>query len=94
MIHGGKHADVAHAYAYEPIVVFDFAREQEERVSYQQIEKFKDGFVFSPKYESRCKKFPSAKVIVMSNFYPDKSKLSSDRWDVMVLSSFPSVVVS
>jgi len=83
MVTNGKCADIAHAYNYEEIVVFDFSREQEERINYQIIEKFKDGRIFSPKYDSKCKVFKGARVIVFSNFDPDKSKLSEDRWDVM-----------
>lgn len=93
LIKGGKHADVAYAYSFERIVVFDYSREQEERVSYSQIEKFKDGSLFSPKYESELKRFKACQVIVFSNFYPDKSKLSKDRWDVEVLHQFPVVTV-
>lgn len=92
-IRGGKHADIAYAYNYEPVVVFDFTREQEERVSYGQIEKFKDGRVFSSKYESEMKRFKGVKVIAFSNFYPDKGKLSEDRWDVMVIHQWPVQIV-
>lgn len=84
-IRGGKHADIAYAYNKEPVVVFDFAREQEEKISYGQIEKFKDGRVFSAKYESEMKRFKDVKVIVFSNFKPDMSKLSKHRWVVMDL---------
>lgn len=84
---GGKHADIAHAYDYEPVVIFDFARSAEEYVSYALIEQMKNGLLFSPKYNSTMKRFPRPHVVVFSNFQPDRSKLSEDRWDVHQLRS-------
>ncbi len=84
-IRNGKSADIAYAYNNQQIVVFDFTREQQERINYQSIENFKDGMLFSPKYESTTKIFKPCKVIVFSNFYPDTSMLSEDRWDITVL---------
>ena len=82
----GKAADIAHAYKCEPIVVFDFTRSKEETVNYSVIEKMKDGMIFSPKYQSVTKVFPPAKVICFSNWDPDTSKLSKDRWDIHYVS--------
>lgn len=81
-ISGGKTADIALAYARQDIVIFDFAREQEERVNYHCIEKFKDGLMWSPKYNSKTKIFRPPRVLVFSNFEPDVTKLSADRWDL------------
>jgi len=82
---GGKIADVAHSYNYEEYVIFDFTRESEEYVSYSTIEMFKDGKIWSPKYESCIKITTPKKVLVLSNFAPDKTKMSSDRWDIINL---------
>ena len=81
-VRNGKSADIAFAYNYEKLVVVDLTREQSDRVNYQIIENFKDGIMFSPKYESMTKSFEPCKVIVLSNFMPDESKLSEDRWDI------------
>lgn len=81
-ISGGKTADIALAYAQQQLVIFDFARDQEERVNYHCIEKFKDGLIWSPKYNSKTKIFRPPHVLVFSNFEPDRTKLSADRWDV------------
>lgn len=83
LVEGGKNADIAHAYDYEPYVIFDYTRCQEERVNYAVIESFKNGRLFAPKYESKLKVFESAKVIAFSNFDPDREKLSADRWQVV-----------
>lgn len=77
---GGKHSDLAYLYAYQPIIVFDFCRDQEERVPYALIESFKNGLIFSAKYESRMKIIRAPHVICFANFAPDESKLSADRW--------------
>lgn len=82
MCTGGKIADVAYAYNRQEYVVFDFTRSREEYVMYDVIESFKNGYLFSAKYNSVNKVFPHCKVVCFSNFWPDRSKLSKDRWDV------------
>ena len=80
---GGKNADIAHAYKGEEIVVFDLMRQQQEHNNfYSSIEQFKNGLMFSGKYESSTKIFKPCKVIVMANWEPDYNTLSADRWDV------------
>lgn len=88
LITNGKSQDIAYSYKYQNIVVFDFSRSLEDYVNYQVIEQFKDGRLFSSKYESTMKHFPSCKVIIMSNFLPDTSKLSQDRWKIVVLENY------
>lgn len=87
---GGKAADIAFAYNSEPYVVVDLTRDKEEVINYSVLESFKNGIIWSPKYESGYKLTPGgAKVIVFSNWKPDKSKLSEDRWDIKVLKKKP-----
>lgn len=81
----GKSADIAYIYRNEPIVMFDLSRSQEQFFNYSIIENFKNGYLYSPKYESCIKNFTKPHVIVFSNFDPDRSKLSADRWDVVRL---------
>ena len=81
-VQGGKTQDIAYAYDYQKIVVFDFTRSQQEFVNYSVIESFKNGLIFSPKYESITKKFAPCKVICLSNWSPDLDKLSLDRWQI------------
>lgn len=82
---GGKCADLALAYQYQDIVVFDFSRSKEDCVNYDIIEQFKNGLIFSPKYESAAKCCDPPHVIVFSNFAPDLNKLTDDRWDIIKL---------
>lgn len=82
IVRGGKHNDIKHAYQYQRYVVFDLARDQMDKVPYQLMEEFCDGYFFSGKYESRGKVFRPAHVAVLANFAPDEAKLSADRWDI------------
>lgn len=84
-VQGGKTADIAYAYGGQETVVFDFTRDKQETVNYSVIESFKNGILFSPKYESQTKIFKPCRVIVFSNWWPDESRLSADRWDIMHL---------
>lgn len=67
------------------IVIFMFVRSVEERVAYGVIEAIKDGFVCSGKFDSCRLIFNCPHVLCLSNFPPDKSKLSADRWDIKEL---------
>lgn len=79
---GGRHADILFAYEGQRVVCFDFPRANEEFVCYSVIEALKNGVVTVSKYESRTFLFPVPVVLVFSNFNPDRSKLSEDRWDI------------
>ncbi len=82
----GKRADIYHAYEGQSIVVFDYTRAQQDQVDYTAIESLKNALVFSSKYESKMKVFEVPHVIVFSNWEPDVTKLSVDRWDISRLS--------
>lgn len=79
--------NIAFTYTGQNIVVFDFARRAEDKINYQIIEQIKNGVVFSGKYESKTKYFPTPHVICMSNFVPDIHALSRDRWDIRMLTN-------
>lgn len=85
IVRNGKCADIAYAFNFEQIIVFDFTRSIEQFINYQVIESFKDGLMFSPKYHSQTKVFKPCKVVCFANFKPDRSKLSKDRWNVITL---------
>lgn len=76
---GGKTTDIAHAYNSEPLVFFDYAREKSDSCNYQVMEHFKNGMLFSSKYNSVQKVFKVPHVIVLANFRPEDGKFSSDR---------------
>ena len=81
----GKSADLAYMYDDQPIIIFDLSRRQEDYINYNLIESFKNGRVQCPKYESCVKRFKKPHVIVFSNFEPDKTALSDDRWNIIIM---------
>lgn len=82
----GKSADIKYAYRGERIVIFDFNRSCEDRVNYEVIESIKNGFYFSTKYVSEPRLYEQPHVICFSNFAPDITKLSIDRWWILNIS--------
>lgn len=89
VITGGTYQNIYYGYNYESIVIFDITREVEERTPYGVMEAFKNGYFLSTKYEVKRVKFSIPHVIVFSNFYPDKTKLSIDRWDIHKINETP-----
>lgn len=79
----GKQADIAFSYDEERIVIFDLSRSHENYINYMAIESFKNGRIWSGKYESCGKGFQKPHVIVFSNFYPDTTKLTEDRYYII-----------
>ncbi len=86
-IQNGKCADIAHIYDNQSHIVFDFTRSQEDHINYGIIESFKNGMLFSPKYNSQTKRFKPCKIIIMANFMSNEDdKMTNDRWDIYDLS--------
>lgn len=78
----GKTADMAYTLMNNPeVVIIDAPRsKQGDYLQYDFLEAVKNGYVFSPKYESRYKSFKHPHVVVMMNEPPDANKLSADRY--------------
>lgn len=64
------------------IYLFDFERCMEEYVPYGAMEKIKNGYYMSGKYEGGIVVRNCPHVIVFANFHPDVYKLSLDRWNI------------
>lgn len=81
----GKKADMCFALRENIRVLFvDAPRsKQGEFIQYDFLEDVKNGFVFSPKYESRAKRLGKCHVVVLMNEDPDMTKLSLDRYDII-----------
>lgn len=81
---GGKVSDIQYAYQGERIIILDLSRTKAEHMDhlYEMIERWKDGSFLSTKYESQMKHFAVPHILAFSNFKPDLTKLSLDRWDV------------
>jgi hypothetical protein len=81
-----KKADMSYALDSTIRVLFiDAPRSRTEYVLYDFLEAVKNGFVFSPKYESRTKTLNKCHVVCLMNEYPDMTKLSADRYHIINL---------
>ena len=80
----GKKADMAYVVREDVKTFFmDCPRsKQGEFIQYDFLEELKNGYLFSPKYESRLKRFNPPHVVVFMNEPPDRSKLSRDRYSI------------
>lgn len=86
VITGGKHTDIYYAYQRQRAVFFDIPRcTDPASFPYAVAESFKNGYFLSTKYESTPIYFDPPHVVIFSNFYPDKTKLSMDRWDIHII---------
>ena len=84
----GKKADMAYLLKTEcSVLFFDTPRsKQGEYIQYDFLEEIKNGFVFSPKYQSTMKMYAhNVHVVVLMNEYPDMHKLSADRYLIIEL---------
>ncbi len=68
------------------IIIFDIPRCQSDYVSFQAIEKIKDGCFYSGKYEGGMCLFNPPHIICFSNYYPNYDAISSDRWNIKEIS--------
>jgi len=77
------------AFALDPtirVLFMDAPRcKQGEFLQYSFLESVKNGYVFCQKYESHTKQLAKCHVVVMMNEHPDMSKLSADRYNIIVL---------
>lgn len=63
-------------------VIFDVSRSRYNTVNYEVIENLKNGFMYSPKYESGLITFPPLHIFVFANARPNIHELSLDRWKI------------
>lgn len=82
VVYDGCKKDILHAHKQQTLVLFDFDRDKEGKISYSAMESLKKGFCFSGKYESGMKTYPKPHMIVFANWPPDTEghHLSHDRW--------------
>lgn len=69
-------------FSMKIIFILDFSRTVENFISYDALEKLKNGLWFSPKYKSKMVLFPPPTVLIFTNFSPKYDLLSADRWNV------------
>jgi hypothetical protein len=90
LLEPSKKADMAHVYQanLSQYVVFDCTRKTEAgavATAMALAEKIKDGSMFSGKYNSRTVIFKKPHVIFFTNFEPDRTIWSEDRYNVTEL---------
>ncbi len=92
IIAGGKKADIfnqvkVHMDADKDptIIILDVPRDTLDYINYGAIESLKNGHIYSGKYEGGKCIFKIPHVIVFANEGPDRSKMSSDRWDIRII---------
>ncbi len=87
----GKTADILYSYDKQPYVIYDIKRTLNDKyINYNVMESFKDGHIFSSKYESKSiylSKKERPKIIIMSNRLPNIiqngiSTMTNDRWKI------------
>jgi len=83
----GKKNDMVFALKEDITCLFlDCPRsKQGDFIQYDFLEEVKNGYIFSPKYESRVKRLNKCHVVVLMNEQPDLTKLSEDRYHVISL---------
>lgn len=83
----GKRDDLAMAIDPQKSIFFiDVPRTQMEYLQYSVLESLKDRIVFSPKYHSSTKILSHLPhVVVLCNEYPDRSSMTSDRFNVITI---------
>lgn len=67
------------------VILINFTRQQEGKVSYSAIETIKDGLVSSTKYEGGTRLFPHPHIVIFSNWLPDLGQLTQDRWHIYAI---------
>lgn len=83
----GKKADMAYVIREDAkVFFFDCPRsKQGDFIQYDFLEELKNGYIFSPKYESAIKKLYTPHVVILMNEYPCMEKLSRDRYSIKVI---------
>jgi hypothetical protein len=83
----GKKSDMSYALITSSrVVIFDCPRsKQGDFLQYDFLEELKNGYIFSPKYESTYKTFKTPHVLVLMNETPDMTKLSEDRYMIRTI---------
>ena len=84
-LHVGKNADVSYILDISKrLFFFDVQRGQSEYLQYPFLEGLKDGYIFSPKYQSTVKEFVhKVHVVVFMNEDPKPEALSGDRYKII-----------
>lgn len=89
----GKSNDIKYAIVayhkekgyYPRVILLDVPRSNLAYISYESVEKVKDGLFFCGKYESCQVLMNPPHIFIFMNEYPDTSKMTTDKWDIKEL---------
>jgi len=89
-IQGGKLADIMNIIFnldmdIVNMLIIDVPRNNLNNVSYSAIECILNGMITNTKFETGVKVFNPPHVVIFSNYLPDRTKLSEDRWNIVEL---------
>lgn len=90
VIQGGKLADIMNIiFNYNMdncnMIIIDVPRNNGNKISYNAVECILNGMITNTKFETGVKVFNPPHVVVFSNYEPEYSSLSLDRWIVKCL---------
>lgn len=87
-IQGGKLSDIMNIVFNldmdtTRMLIIDVPRNNGNKISYSSVECILNGMITNTKFETGVKVFNPPHIVIFSNFPPEISKLSSDRWRVI-----------
>nr|WAE42731.1 MAG: replication associated protein [Cressdnaviricota sp.] len=83
-----KSENITYLYDKEKVIVFNYTRENDKKISYQLIEEFLDGRIVSTKYEPQKKYVRNPKVIVFANWPPESGKITEEKLKIYEIVEF------
>ena len=66
-------------------ICFDISRAAQGSMDYGALECAKNGLIVTGKYAGRVRRFEIVPVVVFANFFPNVSRLSQDRWQILTI---------
>lgn len=63
-------------------IILDIPRNTQNKISYSAVESLLNGMIFNSKYETGSKLFNPVNIFVFSNYPPERSMMSADRWRI------------
>jgi hypothetical protein len=92
LLPGKKDSQVHVLSGQARVIFFDCPRSKTEHIQYDLFEELKNGYVFAQKYESTLLRFEVPHVVVMMNEDPDMTKLSRDRYHIIMVTRDNNIV--
>nr|WAE42992.1 MAG: replication associated protein [Cressdnaviricota sp.] len=97
VIQGGKLSDIMNIIFNTDMdtvnaIIIDVPRNNGNKISYSSVECILNGMITNVKYETGVKVFNPPIVLVFANEEPDITKLSEDRWNIINIQTFETLM--